>query len=123
MLCITSFYNSKISILNGSASLFGENDFNSREADQSFVTIKHLKTVVKQLETIVKYLKSIIKYFETSTLQLSSISRPIGNKFFYPITHIVNADASALISTSASTKVAISEPRFGIHPNSQRSET
>ncbi len=41
----------------------------SREAGQSFETVKHL-------ETIVEHLKTIVKHFETCTSQPSSDLRP-----------------------------------------------
>ncbi len=49
----TPFYNSKIFISNGSASLFREDDFSLREVGQSLETVgMHFKTIVKHLEAL-----------------------------------------------------------------------
>ncbi len=53
MFHTTSFYNSKISIPNRSASLFGKDNFSSRETDQSLNTIKNFKTIIEHFETII----------------------------------------------------------------------
>ena len=88
MLHTTLFYSSKISIPNGSASLFEDADFYLRKASQSLETVEHL-------ETIIAYFKTFIKHFEASILQPSSILRPMGNKFLYLTTQIIDTDFSA----------------------------
>ena len=50
MFHATPFYNSKISIRNGSTGPFGEDDFCLREAGQSLEIIKHLEAIVKYFE-------------------------------------------------------------------------
>lgn len=80
---------------------------------QYIKTIKYFKTIIKYLETIVEYLesikyfKTIIQYLKTNILQLSNISRPIGSKLLEIMRHIVNVNASALVSNSTFSKVVI----------------
>ncbi len=85
----TPFYNSKISIPNGSASSFGEDDFSSGETGQSLDTVQYLEAV-KHLETI-KYLETIEHLKTAKHLEMSmSMHRKGGIFEFYEGRHTLS---------------------------------